>query len=98
MWLRRFKQTGAVAVSDDGNPVMNSRLMCSGLERVKDLNLPVISQCEDLTLAAGGAMNEGVVSKKLGIIGIPGVSDCIMVLRDIALSELTGAPVHIAHV
>jgi dihydroorotase len=93
-----LKQAGAVAVSDDGNPVMNSRLMRSALERAKDLNLPVISHCEDINLAAGGAMNEGVVSKKMGIAGIPGVSESIMVLRDIALSELTGAAVHIAHV
>ena len=93
-----LKQAGAITVSDDGNPVMNSRLMRSARERVKDLNLPVISHCEDFTLAAGGAMNEGVVSKKPGIIGTSGVSDSIMVLRHIALSELTGAPVHIAHV
>jgi len=93
-----LKQAGAVAVSDDGNPVMNSRLMRSALERAKDLNLPAISHCEDINLAAGGAMNEGVVSKKMGIAGIPGVSESIMVLRDIALSELTGAAVHIAHV
>ena len=93
-----LKQAGAITVSDDGNPVMNSRLMHSARERVEDLNLLVISHCEDFTLAAGGAMNEGVVSKKPGIIGISGVSDSIMVLRHIALSELTGAPVHIAHV
>ena len=93
-----LKQAGAVAVSDDGNPVMNSRLMRSALERAKDLNLPAISHCEDINLAAGGAMNEGVVSKKLGIPGIPAASESIMVLRDIALSELTGAAVHIAHV
>ena len=93
-----LKQAGAVAVSDDGNPVMNSRLMRSALVGAKDLNLPAISHCEDINLAAGGAMNEGVVSKKLGIQGIPGVSESIMVLRDIALSELTGAAVHIAHV
>ena len=93
-----LKQAGAVAVSDDGNPVMNSRLMRSALERTKDLNLPVISHCEDINLAIRGAINEGVVSKKLGIAGIPGLSESIMVLRDIALSELTGAAVHIAHV
>jgi len=93
-----LKQAGAVAISDDGNPVMNSRLMRSALERAKDLDLPAISHCEDINLAAGGAMNEGAVSKKLGIAGIPGASESIMVLRDIALSELTGAAVHIAHV
>ena len=93
-----LKQAGAAAVSDDGNPVMNSRLMRSALERAKELNLLAISHCEDIDLAGGGAMNEGVVSKKLGISGIPGVSESILVMRDIALSELTGAAIHIAHV
>ncbi len=93
-----LKRAGAVAVSDDGNPVMNSRLMRNALEKAKDLNLPVISHCEDINLAAGGVMNEGAISKKLGVAGIPGASESIMVLRDIALSELTGAAVHIAHV
>jgi dihydroorotase len=93
-----LKQAGAVAVSDDGNPVMDSGLMRSALEKLKDRNLLAISHCEDIDLAAGGAMNEGIVSKKLGIVGIPCVSESIMVLRDIALSEFTGAAVHIAHV
>lgn len=93
-----LKQAGAIAVSDDGNPVMNSRLMRNALERAKDLRLLVISHCEDLDLAAGGVMSEGKVSKKLRVVGIPGASESIMVLRDIALSELTGAAVHIAHV
>ena len=93
-----LKKARAVAVSDDGNPVMNSRLMRSALEQAKDLNLLAISHCEDIALAASGAMNEGDVSKKLGITGIPGASESIMVLRDIALSELTGAAIHIAHV
>lgn len=93
-----LKQAGAVALSDDGNPVMDSRLMRRALEKAKDLHLLVISHCEDFNLAAGGVMNEGVVAKKLAIAGIPGAAETIMVLRDIALSELTGAPVHIAHV
>ena len=93
-----LKQAGAIALSDDGNPVMNSRLMRNALERAKELGLLAISHCEDIHLAAGGAMSEGAVSKKLGVGGIPGASESIMVLRDIALSELTGAAVHIAHV
>jgi len=93
-----LKQAGAIAVSDDGEPVMNSRLMRDALERAGNHNLPVISHCEDLSLAAGGVMNEGIVSKKLGFAGIPNAAETIMVLRDIALCELTGAPVHIAHV
>jgi len=93
-----LKQAGAVAVSDDGNPVMNSRMMRTAMEAARDMGLKVISHCEDISLAAGGAMHEGAVAKKLGYAGIPGASETIMVLRDIALSELTRAPVHIAHV
>jgi dihydroorotase len=93
-----LKQAGAVAVSDDGNPVMDSRLMRRAMEAARDVGLKVISHCEDISLAADGAMHEGEVAEKLGYTGIPGASETIMVLRDIALSELTGAPVHIAHV
>ncbi len=93
-----LKQAGAVAVSDDGNPVMNSRLMRRAMEAARDAGLKVISHCEDISLAADGAMHEGDVAEKLGYPGIPSASETIMVLRDIALSELTGAPVHIAHV
>ena len=95
---RELKVAGAVAVSDDGNPVMNSQLMRRALEQAKECQLPVISHCEDLDLAAGGVMNEGAVATGMGLAGIPNASESIMVLRDIALSELTGASVHIAHV
>jgi dihydroorotase len=93
-----LKAAGAIAVSDDGNPVTNSRLMRKALEKAKECQLPVISHCEDFNLAAGGVMNEGAVAAGMGLAGIPNVSESIMVLRDIALSELTGAAVHIAHV
>jgi len=93
-----LKQAGAVAVSDDGNPVMNSRMMRRAMEIARDMDLKVISHCEDISLAADGAMHEGAVAQNLGYPGIPGASESIMVLRDIALSELTRAPVHIAHV
>jgi len=93
-----LKQAGAVAVSDDGNPVMDSGMMRRAMEAARDLNLQVISHCEDMGLAAGGAMHEGEVARRLGYGGIPSASESIMVLRDIALAELTRAPVHIAHV
>jgi len=93
-----LKEAGAIAVSDDGNPVKNSQLMRRALEYSKGFDLPVISHCEDLDLAAGGAMNEGGVATQLGLAGIPNASESIMVMRDIALCELTGVPVHIAHV
>ena len=93
-----LKEAGAVALSDDGNPVINSRLMRRALEYSTRFGLPVISHCEELSLAAGGAMNEGATATRMGLPGIPNAVESIMVLRDIALSELTGVPVHIAHV
>jgi len=94
----RLKACGAIAVSDDGNPVMDDRLMQAALTGAKSNDLPVISHCEDLNLAAGGVMNAGAVASRLGLAGISNASESAMVERDIALSELTGAPVHIAHV
>jgi len=94
----RLKACGAIAVSDDGNPVMDDRLMQAALTAAKSNNLLVISHCEDLNLAAGGVMNAGGVASGLGLAGIPNASESAMVVRDIALSESTGAPVHIAHV
>ncbi|TES89037.1 MAG: dihydroorotase [Desulfobacteraceae bacterium] len=93
-----LKVAGAVALSDDGNPVMSSQLMRRALEYAKGFDLPVISHCEDLDLAAGGAMNEGAIATRMGLAGIPNASESIMVMRDIALCELTGVPIHIAHV
>ncbi len=93
-----LKEAGAVALSDDGNPVTNSRLMRRALEYSTRFKLPVISHCEELSLAAGGAMNEGATATRMGLPGIPNAAESIMVIRDIALSELTGVPVHIAHV
>jgi dihydroorotase len=94
----RLKACGAIAVSDDGNPVMDDRLMQAALTAARSNDLPVISHCEDLNLAAGGVMNAGAVASRLGLAGISNASESAMVGRDIALSESTGAPVHIAHV
>jgi dihydroorotase len=93
-----LKQAGAAAFSDDGRPVTDSRIMRLALEKAAQVGLPVISHCEDPYLVEGGAMNEGPEARGLGFPGIPNASESIMVLRDIALSELTGGPVHIAHV
>jgi dihydroorotase len=93
-----LKKAGAVAISDDGRPLLDSRLMRVAMEKARALGLAVISHCEDPYLAEGGAVNEGPVAADLGVAGVPNASESIMVLRDIALSELTGAPVHIAHV
>lgn len=93
-----LKEAGVIALSDDGNPVMNSQLMRRALEYAKGFGLLVISHCENLDLVAGGVMNEGEVATRMGLAGIPNISESIMVMRDIALSELTEAPIHIAHV
>jgi dihydroorotase len=93
-----LKKAGAVALSDDGRPLLDSRLMRRALEKAQALGMLVISHCEDPYLAEGGAVNEGPVAADLGVAGVPNASESIMVMRDIALSELTGAPVHIAHV
>ncbi|MFP4039359.1 MAG: dihydroorotase [Desulfosudaceae bacterium] len=93
-----LKEAGAVAVSDDGNPVSDGQLMRRALEYAKGFGLPVISHCEDFPLVGGGVMNEGVMATRLGLPGIPNAAESVMVQRDIALCELTGAALHIAHV
>ena len=89
---------GCIAFSDDGRPVMNSAVMRGAMERAGSLGLLIISHCEDSSLAEKGVMNEGVVSRSLSLEGIPSVAEEIMVARDIALAELTGCRLHIAHV
>jgi dihydroorotase len=88
---------GAVAVSDDGKPVMSSHLMRTALEYAKTFGVPVADHCEELTLAEGGAMHEGIVATRLGLKGIPAAAEEIHVARDIILSELTGGHIHLCH-
>jgi dihydroorotase len=96
--LEALIRAGCVAFSDDGKPVMNSLIMRRALEYSKIFNVPIISHCEDLKLSEGGVMNEGITSTILGLKGIPKAAEEVMVARDIALSELTGGKLHIAHV
>lgn len=91
-------RAGIVAISDDGLAVMDSGLMRRALEYAQLFNLPVIVHEEDRGLACGGVMHEGEVSVRLGLRGIPSAAEDVMVARDIALAELTGGHVHIAHV
>src|SRR4029077_2949228 len=91
-------QAGAVAISDDGRPVMNARLMRRAMEFARSFDIPVIDHCEDLHLSAGGDMHEGLESVRLGLRGIPAASEDVMVARDILLAELTGARFHVAHI
>ncbi|MDM8523871.1 dihydroorotase [Desulfococcaceae bacterium HSG8] len=93
-----LKESGAVALSDDGNPVVNSQLMRRAMEYARGFGLLIISHCEEPELAANGVMNEGALATRMGLPGIPNASESVMVMRDIALCELTGARVHIAHV
>ena len=88
---------GAIAVSDDGKPVASAQLMRTALEYARTFKIPVIDHCEEPTLSAGGAMNEGLVSAQLGLKGIPAEAEEIMVIRDILLARLTGGHVHLAH-
>ena len=93
-----MKRAGAVAVTDDGKPVTDSLLMRRALEYAKGFGLFVISHSEDLCLASHGAMNEGEPATRMGLAGIPNAAESIMVMRDIALCELTQSRLHIAHV
>lgn len=89
---------GAVAVSDDGHPVVSSHLMRTALEYARTFEIPVADHCEEPALFAGGAMHEGLVSTRLGLKGIPAAAEEIMVARNIILAELTGGHVHLCHV
>src|SRR6266567_1126504 len=93
-----MKKAGIVAISDDGKPVMNARVMRRAMEFARSLDLPVIDHCEDLNLSAGGDMHEGLTSTRLGLRGIPGSSEDVIVARDILLAKSTGARFHVAHI
>ena len=90
--------TGAIAFSDDGNPAPNSYIMRQALDYSRAFDLPIIDHCEEKALTEGGQMNEGVISTKLGLRGIPSAAEEIVVARDLALAQLTGGRLHIAHV
>lgn len=89
---------GCIAFSDDGRPVMNSLIMRRALEYSKAFGVPIISHEEDINLSEGGVMNEGNVSTRLGLKGVPKEAEEIMIARDIMLAGLTGGRLHIAHV
>jgi len=93
-----MKQAGIVAVTDDGMPVLDSQLMRRAMEYAKSHRLLVMSHSEEAALSRNGCMNEGLTATRLGLRGIPAAAESIMVFREAALAELTGAHVHIAHV
>jgi dihydroorotase len=95
--IAAMKQAGIVAVSDDGKPIATAKLARQVMEYCRSLNLPVIEHAEDVSLAAGAAMREGVTSTRLGLRGMPAAAESVCVARDVELAELTGARLHIAH-
>ena len=95
--LGEQKAAGCVGFSDDGHPVRTALLMRRALEYAGMLGVPVINHCEDPSLKGDGVAHEGFYASTLGLRGIPGVAESLMVERDVSLAELTGAPVHIAH-
>ncbi len=96
--MAELAEAGVIAFSDDGNGVSNSMLMRSALECSAKLGLPIMEHCEDKALSAGGVINEGWVSEKLGVIGIPAAAEEVMVARDLLLAQLTKSKIHISHV
>lgn len=96
--MAELKDAGCKAVSDDGMPVSDSRMLRRAMEYARGFDLPVICHSEDLSLSAGGTMHEGPAATRLGLEGIPAQAEVVAVERDLALAGLSGARVHIAHV
>ena len=96
--MGELKESGCVAVSDDGHPVANSELMRRALEYARGMGILVITHAEDLALVGEGVMNEGFTSTEIGLKGIPRVAEDIATARDVMLAEYTNSPIHIAHV
>jgi dihydroorotase len=95
--MEELASAGAVAFSDDGDPVYDANLMRLALAYSMDLGLPIINHCQDLSLSHNGLMAEGSVASRLGLGGIPAAAEESMIARDIALAELTGGRLHVAH-
>jgi dihydroorotase len=95
--LAAQKAAGCVAFTDDGRPVANALLMRRALEYAGMLGMPIVDHCEDPSLKGDGVAHEGFVAARLGLRGIPGIAESIMVERDIALAEMTGGAFHVAH-
>ena len=96
--MAELVRAGAVAFSDDGSPVKSAAVMRRALEYSSMYGVPVIDHCEEPDLAAGGQMNEGWMSTRLGLAGNPDIAEAVMIARDLALAEFTGGHLHIAHI
>jgi dihydroorotase len=95
--IAAMKHAGIVAVSDDGKPIATAKLLRQVMDYCRSLDLPVIEHSEDVSLAAGAVMREGVTSTRLGLAGMPAAAESVCVARDVQLADLTGARLHIAH-
>jgi dihydroorotase len=95
--IAAMKEAGIVAVSDDGRPIATAKLARQVMDYCRSLDLTVIEHAEDVSLAAGAVMREGVNSTRLGLRGMPAAAESVCVARDVELAELTGAHLHIAH-
>ena len=95
--FRALVAAGAVAFSDDGRPVKTARLMRKAMEMAQPFGIPIIDHCEDMSLSAGGALNEGAVAERLGVRGIPNSSEEVCLARDLILAEATAGRFHVAH-
>ena len=95
--IAAMKQAGIVAVSDDGKPIATAKLARQVMDYCRSLDIPVIEHSEDVSLAAGAVMREGVTSTRLGLAGMPAAAESVCVARDVQLADLTGARLHIAH-
>jgi dihydroorotase len=96
--MAELAEAGVVAFSDDGDPVASSQLMRRAMEYSQELDLPIIDHCEDKGLSHNGIINEGEMSAKLGVKGIPAAAEEVMVARDLILAKLTQTRLHIAHI
>jgi dihydroorotase len=95
--IAAMKEAGIVAVSDDGKPIATAKLTRQVMEYCRSLDIPVIEHSEDVSLAAGAVMREGVTSSRLGLRGMPAAAESVCVARDVQLIDLTGARLHVAH-
>jgi dihydroorotase len=95
---RALREAGAVALSDDGRPVLESSIMAAAMKAASKLGLTVCAHCEDISLSSGGKINEGAVSEQLGVKGVPAAAEDCGTAREIALAAAYGVPVHICHV
>ncbi|AKG53838.1 dihydroorotase [Dehalogenimonas sp. WBC-2] len=96
--LAEMADAGVIGFSDDGSSVPGARLLKQAMEYCTALGLPIIEHCEDLSLAEGGQVNEGLIATRLGLAGIPNAAEDIIVARDISLARLTGARLHLCHI